>query len=49
MTMGYYLERQKNAGGVLGVNVLAIKDFNICIEGQYTCRFSVVGIVNYLF
>ena len=43
------LKEKQNAGGFLGVNVLAIKDLNVCIEGQYTSRFSVGGTVNYLF
>jgi hypothetical protein len=43
------LKEKQNVGGFLGVNVLAIKGLNICIEGQYTGRFSVGGMVNYSF
>jgi hypothetical protein len=43
------LKEKQNLGGFLGINILAIKDFNICIEGQYTGRFSVGGMVNYSF
>ncbi len=43
------LKEKQNLGGFLGVNVLAIKSLNICIEGQYTGRFSVGGTVNYSF
>jgi hypothetical protein len=43
------MKEKRNARGVPGVNVFAIKDFNICIGGQYTGIFSVSGIVNSLF
>jgi hypothetical protein len=40
MTMVNTMKEKQSAGGFLGINVLAIKDFNICIEEQYTGRFS---------
>jgi hypothetical protein len=43
------LKEKQNLGGFVGVNVLAIKGLNIGIEGQYTGRFSVGGMVNYSF
>ena len=43
------LKEKQNLGGFLGINVLATKDFNFSIEGQYTGRFSVGGMVNYSF
>lgn len=43
------LKEKGNFGGFLGINVLAAKRFNIGLEGQYTGRFSVGGIVSYSF
>jgi hypothetical protein len=43
------LKEKQNLGGFLGINVLATKDFNFSIEGQYTGKFSVGGMVNYSF
>lgn len=43
------LKEKQNLGVFLGINAVAIKDFNIGIEGQYTGRFSVGGMANYSF